>query len=74
MSRSIIERTMFSGRFARLRQIDNNQSNSNWIKAKLSFPTKEEAINFVLGFGSQMKLVAPAELQHELIIRAKQVI
>lgn len=74
ISRSIIERITFSGRFARLRQIDNERSDSNWIKAKLSFPTKEEAINFVLGFGNQMKLVEPVELQDELITRAKQVI
>src|SRR5690625_12142 len=72
VSQSIIERIMFSGRFVRLKQIDNNQS--NWIKVKLSFPTKEEAINFVLGFGNQMKLVEPVELQDELIVRAKQVI
>jgi len=74
VSRSIIERIMFTDRFARLKQINNGQSNKKWIKAQLSFPTKEEAINFILGFGNQMKLVAPAELQYELIAKAKQVI
>ena len=74
ISRGIIERIMFTSRFVRIKQIDNKQSNSDWINAKLSFPTREEAINFVLGFGNQMKLVAPAELRDELIIRAKQVI
>lgn len=74
ISGRIIERIVFTSRFVRVKQVDNKQLNSDWIKAKLSFPTREEAINFVLGFGNQMKLVAPAELRDELIIRAKQVI
>src|SRR5699024_6871256 len=72
ISRNIIERIMFTDRFARLQQLNHNESNSDWVKVKISFPTKEEAINFTLGFGNQIKLLTPKELQTELLARVQE--
>lgn len=74
VSRNIMQRFMFSDRFARIKQMDKHQPNTNWIKTTLVFPTKEEAMSFILGFGNEMKLLAPVELQNELIVRANQVV
>lgn len=74
ISKHIIDRIMFTGRFVRMIQADDTDGGDSWIKSSLSFPTKEEAINFILGFGNQMKLITPVYLQNELTKRAEEVI
>lgn len=73
-SKHILNRIMFTGRFVRYVKISTVQNESKWIPVSLSFPTEEEAINFILGFGNQMKVIDPLYLQDELTRRAKEVL
>ena len=73
-SKHILNRIMFTGRFVRHVKNSTVQNESKWIPVSLSFPTEEEATNFILGFGNQMKVIDPLYLQDELTRRAKEVL
>src|SRR5699024_673081 len=62
-SQHILNRIMFTGHFVRHVKSSSVQHENKWVPVSLSFPTEEEAINFILGFGNQMKVIDPLYLQ-----------
>ncbi len=74
VSRQIINRIMFTGRFVRHLHESPKQPNSEWVQLSLEFPTEEEAINFILGFGNQIRVDSPVHLQSILAKKANEVL
>lgn len=62
MSPSIIQRIKFTGRFVQVINMDNPKVNG-WFAASLCFDTEQEAREYILGFGDQIKIVSPVSLR-----------
>jgi predicted DNA-binding transcriptional regulator YafY len=65
---------MFTGSFVRFLNDTNKQINSEWIQTSFSFPTEEEAIRFILGFGNRIRVISPNYLQSKLKVQANEII
>ncbi len=74
VSQNIMNRIMFTGRFVRIINTTHDQRGNHWMSVSMSFPTEEEAINFILGFGNQIKVAHPLHLQEELKLRANEIL
>ncbi|MBX9972585.1 YafY family protein [Cytobacillus firmus] len=61
ISPSIMQRINFTGRFLRVLHMDTPDENG-WIPASLCFDTEQEAREYILGFGDQIKIVSPSSL------------
>ncbi|WP_163530012.1 helix-turn-helix transcriptional regulator [Halobacillus ihumii] len=72
-SPSARERIMFTGRFVQSSHSDKLKENG-WTEMELIFPTEEEAVNFLLGFGDQLKVLSPEYLVDRITERARRVI
>ncbi|MFD2924048.1 helix-turn-helix transcriptional regulator [Halobacillus naozhouensis] len=72
-SPSARERIMFTGRFVQTSEFDKLKQ-KGWTEMELIFPTEEEAVNFLLGFGDQLKVKSPTYLIDEITERARKVI
>ncbi|MBN8199715.1 MULTISPECIES: helix-turn-helix transcriptional regulator [Bacillaceae] len=73
MSPSIIQRINFTGRFVRVIHMDNPRDNG-WIPVSLSFDTEQEAREYILGFGNQIKIVRPVSLRKSVWEMAESVV
>lgn len=62
MSPSIIQRINFTGRFVQVMHKDSPKDDG-WISASLCFDTDQEAREYILGFGDQIKIVRPVSLR-----------
>lgn len=62
MSPSIIQRINFTGRFVQVMHKDSPKDDG-WISASLCFDTEQEAREYILGFGDQIKIVRPVSLR-----------
>ncbi len=70
---SIIKRITFTGKFVQV--IKKESANEQgWLPAILRFNDKQEAIEYMLGFGDQMKIVSPEHLIDEVVSLAKRAI
>ncbi|MCS0787070.1 YafY family transcriptional regulator [Cytobacillus firmus] len=73
MSPSIIQRINFTGRFVQVIHMDNPRDNG-WIPASLCFDTEQEAREYILGFGDQIKIVSPVSLRKSVSGMAEGVV
>nr|WP_285839834.1 YafY family protein [Alkalihalophilus marmarensis] len=62
ISPSIVKRLTFTGRFVQVIHLDE-ENEDGWFPAILSFDTKEEAAQYVLGFGDHVQINQPEELK-----------
>lgn len=69
----IINRINFTGKFVKVIKIEN-PNRDKWIPATLRFNDKQEAIEFILGFASKIKVVSPKDLPDRLVSLATSVI
>lgn len=70
VSPSILPRLKFTGRFVQIIEMDK-PNEDGWIPVKLCFETEEEASGYALGFGDQMKVVEPHNLQDQVLKMAE---
>lgn len=73
MSPSIIQRINFTGRFVQVIHMDKLRDNG-WIPASLCFDTEQEAREYILGFGDQIKIVSPVSLRKSVGEMAESVV
>ncbi|WP_394137153.1 helix-turn-helix transcriptional regulator [Cytobacillus oceanisediminis] len=73
MSPSIIQRINFTGRFVQVIHSDSPKENG-WIPASLCFDTEQEAREYILGFGDQIKIIRPVSLRKSVREMAESVI
>jgi len=73
ISSSIVQRIKFTGRFVQIVQIDAPSENG-WISANLCFDTEQEALEYILGFGNQIRIIQPNELKQTIYDMAKSVV
>ncbi|MYL39090.1 helix-turn-helix transcriptional regulator [Halobacillus litoralis] len=66
-------RLRFTGRFATL-DGEGRAGADGWVDQSLSFNTEEEAIGFVTGFGSQVKVIKPEALIEKIKARAQGIL
>ncbi|RBP95402.1 putative DNA-binding transcriptional regulator YafY [Cytobacillus firmus] len=62
MAPTIIQRINFTGRFVQVIHLDSPK-HDGWIPASLCFDTEQEAREYILGFGNQIKIVRPVSLR-----------
>jgi predicted DNA-binding transcriptional regulator YafY len=70
---AILPRLRFSGRFARIEQIDPPEADG-WQRVVMQFDTMDEASGYVVGFGSKIEVVEPPELREQVITLAQSVV
>ncbi|UOE57331.1 YafY family transcriptional regulator [Bacillus sp. CMF12] len=73
ISPSIIQRITFTGRFVQVIHMDNPKDN-RWIPASLCFDTEQEAREYILGFGDQIKIIRPVSLRKSVSGMAEGVV
>ncbi|MBS4193142.1 YafY family transcriptional regulator [Bacillus sp. FJAT-49705] len=73
ISSSIVPRIKFTGRFVQILKMDS-PSESGWIPAKLCFDTEQEASEYILGFGDQIKIIRPNSLKQNIYDMAKRIV
>lgn len=73
MSPSIIQRINFTGRFVQVIHTDSPKDDG-WISASLCFDTEQEAREYILGFGIQIKIVRPVSLRKSVGEMAESVV
>ncbi|MDN4524993.1 helix-turn-helix transcriptional regulator [Fictibacillus fluitans] len=73
LSPTILSRIRFTGRFVQQIRLEDPLSNG-WIPASFCFDTEEEAVQYILGFGSQIRIVSPAHLRKVIYHRAKSLV
>ncbi|WP_243297113.1 helix-turn-helix transcriptional regulator [Bacillus litorisediminis] len=70
MSASIVPRIKFTGRFVQILHTQSPTKNG-WIPANLCFETEQEACEFILGFGDQIRILSPKTLRKTVYQMAK---
>jgi predicted DNA-binding transcriptional regulator YafY len=73
ISPSIIQRINFIGRFVQVLHTDSPKENG-WIPASLCFDTEQEAREYILGFGNQIKIIRPVSLKKSVREMAEVVV
>ncbi|KHF39239.1 helix-turn-helix transcriptional regulator [Halalkalibacter okhensis] len=70
---SIINRITFTSKF--IHSLEMKQSaNEEWTFVKLTFNDKQEAIEYILGFGDQIRIISPKNLKEDILHAAQEVI
>jgi predicted DNA-binding transcriptional regulator YafY len=67
--RQVLERIMHAGRFIRLEEMDEPDE-QGWMCARLTFELQDEACGYLLGFGTEIEILAPLELRERVIALA----
>ncbi|HEX7064569.1 MAG TPA: YafY family protein, partial [Bacillales bacterium] len=70
---SILPRLKFTGRFVQVHET-GNPNNGRWTPVKLSFDTKLEAQEYILGLGDQIKIIEPHGLHNEILKMAEETV
>ncbi|MET3699717.1 predicted DNA-binding transcriptional regulator YafY [Bacillus oleivorans] len=70
MSASIVPRIKFTGKFVKILHAHSPTENG-WIPANLCFETEQEACEFILGFGDQIRILSPKALRKTIYKMAK---
>ncbi|WP_312470276.1 YafY family protein [Neobacillus sp.] len=73
ISPSIVQRIKFTGRFVQLIKMDSPLDNG-WIPANLCFDTEQEAKEYILGFGDQIRIIHPYTLKQNIYDMAKALV
>lgn len=67
-----LERIRFTGRFV---QVDDEKVRDHyWTELELTFNTEDEAVNFIVGFGNQVKILSPLNLIDKVKDRAREIL
>ncbi|CRK84525.1 helix-turn-helix transcriptional regulator [Neobacillus massiliamazoniensis] len=69
----IVQRIKFTGRFVQILKIESPIENG-WTPIKLCFDTEQEAKEYILGFGNQIKIIRPNTLKQVIFDMARAVI
>jgi predicted DNA-binding transcriptional regulator YafY len=69
----ILFRFPYAGRFARVERVEEDE-HGGWATVDMRFQMEEEAIEYVLSFGSRIEVVEPLSLRDKVIDMAKSVI
>lgn len=72
VSPSVFPRLKFAGRFARVGEVIETHDDG-WIKVSVGFDVEEMAVEYALGFGSNLSVVAPESLRLKVIEEATRV-
>ncbi|SDJ19667.1 WYL domain-containing protein [Alteribacillus bidgolensis] len=67
------ERIRFTGRFVQAVN-DGKVTENGWTELELTFNTEDEAVNFIVGFGNQVKILSPLNLIDKVTGRARETI
>ncbi|MCP3027689.1 YafY family protein [Halobacillus sp. A5] len=67
------ERMRFTGRFVQSAN-DGTMTEDGWTELNLTFNSEEEAVNFIVGFGNQVKILSPLDLIDKVTERAREII
>ena len=70
ISLSIVSRLKFTGRFVQILKMDSPSENG-WIPTKLCFDTEQEASEYILGFGDQIRIIRPNSLMQSIYDMAR---
>lgn len=70
---SILPRLAFTNRFMKKIETKSNKK-GGWIRVKLTFDTKDEAVGYILSFADKIKVVEPVDLSDQIIHQAKAII
>ncbi|UOQ44723.1 YafY family transcriptional regulator [Halobacillus salinarum] len=73
VSPSAHQRMKFTGRFVQTVH-EGKVTDKGWVEQELTFQTEEEAVNFIVGFGSQVKILSPLNLIEKVTERAEEII
>lgn len=73
MRRSILTRITYSAKFIHALEIKPNEHNE-FTEVNLTFHTKQEALEYVLGFGSDIKVLTPTDLKEDMLKSAQAII
>ncbi|MFB5660947.1 helix-turn-helix transcriptional regulator [Alteribacillus sp. HJP-4] len=65
------QRIVFTGHFVQIKEL---QKVGGWTEVELTFPTEEEAVHFLIGFGREMKVISPKSVICKIINRAEEVL
>ncbi|HEV2853391.1 MAG TPA: YafY family protein [Thermoanaerobaculia bacterium] len=69
----LLPRLRYALRFARIEAM-GEPGEDGWTAVEIRFQFEEEAIEYVLSFGTRIEVVAPPELRERVIQRAKDVV
>jgi len=70
---TMMNRLTFTSKF--IHALDKKQNtNSNWCSVSLTFNDKQEAIEYVLGFGDKVRVISPKYLINDIVTAAQSVI
>jgi predicted DNA-binding transcriptional regulator YafY len=69
----ILPRIKFTGRFVQILKMESPIENG-WTPVKLCFDTEQEAKEYLLGFGNQIKIIKPHNLKQDIYDMARAVI
>jgi predicted DNA-binding transcriptional regulator YafY len=69
-TRQVLDRVLHAGRFIRLEQVDEPDE-QGWLGARLAFELPDEACGYLLGFGTEIEILAPLELRERVIALAR---
>lgn len=69
-TRQVLDRVLHAGRFIRLEQVDEPDK-QGWLSARLAFELPDEACGYLLGFGTEIEVLAPLELRERIIALAR---
>ncbi|WP_062238889.1 helix-turn-helix transcriptional regulator [Fictibacillus sp. FJAT-27399] len=73
LSPIIIHRITFTGRFVQVVK-QNEPLDDSWIPASLCFDTEQEAVQYILGFGKEIRIIRPHSLKRQIYEMAKAVV
>lgn len=69
---TILHRLTFTNKFIQFETFEANEK--DWIPAEIVFNTKQEALEFILGFADKLKIVTPEGLSSEIVALAERVV
>jgi predicted DNA-binding transcriptional regulator YafY len=73
VSPSIQNRIKFTGRFVQIDKIGSSGENG-WIPISFCFDTEQEAIDYILGFGDQIRIIHPDSLKEKVYQMAERIV
>lgn len=71
--REIVQRLRFAGRFARVEEVGDVDS-EGWVEVRLRFDVEEMACEYALGFGTQLEVLEPEALREKVAQAAREVV
>ncbi|WP_054710511.1 YafY family protein [Bacillus sp. JCM 19041] len=73
MNTTILNRITFTSKFIHSLNVKQHHK-EDWAYVELTFHDKQEALEFCLGFGNQLRVISPTDLKKEVVRSAQEVI